>query len=438
MYQFFPSSFFNFEFTRILGTISFGGAELAECLDAAVQIANDDPESWYWGWLIQAEKAHAIALEATKHGDRIAARDAFLRAANYFRASQYMFNDRPGSPDARVRALFTRSVNAFHRAIPMLGHRTRVLEIPYSGGGQLPGYMFLPGQGHEMTTIRKGKGLLPVVVCVNGADSTSEELYLLYGASGCQHGYAVLVFDGPGQGASLREGRSEMRPDWEEVMASVLDYVEKLAKEQPELLLDVSRIALAGVSMGAYYALRGAVDARVSACVAVDPFYDMFDLATSRMPVWFIRAWLAGWITDGMFDATWRVLSRWNFQLKWELTHVMWIFGKETPAEAMREMQRYSLKGDEGSGNYLRQVKCAVMISGAAQTIYTAPEISTLRIEQALDHLPEEKRHVWIAKEAGDGGLQGKVGAWRLLQQRLFQFLDEQWDVKRSIEVIQG
>ncbi|PKY00810.1 alpha/beta hydrolase [Aspergillus campestris IBT 28561] len=430
MHEFFPrSTFFNFEFTRVVGTIAFGGADLAECLDAATQIASDDPESWHRGWLIQAEKAHALALEAVEHGDSIAARDAFLRAANYFRASQYMFNDCPWSPDPRVSEISSRSVNAFRQAIPMLGHRTHILEIPYQDA-HLPGYLFLPRQGEE--TGRK----IPVIVCINGADSTSEELYLLFGASGCDRGYAVLLFDGPGQGASLRQGRSAMRPDWEEVTSRVLDHARQLAEEHPEWSLDLSRIALAGLSMGAYYTLRGAVDPRISACVAVDPFYDMFDLATSRMPPWFIRAWLAGWVTDGMFDATWRMLSRWNFQLKWELTHVMWIFGKSSPAAAMREMQRYSLKGDGESGEYLRQVKCGVMVSGAAQTIYTAPEISTLRIEQALDHLPEEKRHLWIARDASDGGLQGKVGAWCLLQQRLFQFLDEQLDVKRRIEGI--
>ncbi|PYH41199.1 uncharacterized protein BP01DRAFT_360612 [Aspergillus saccharolyticus JOP 1030-1] len=52
-------------------------------------------------------------------------------------------------------------------------------------------------------------------------------------------------------------------------------------------------------------------------------------------------------------------------------------------------------------------------ISG--KTIYTAPEESTVRITQALDHLPVGKRQLWIARNARDGGLQGKVGAWRLL-----------------------
>ncbi|KAA8643971.1 hypothetical protein EYZ11_008223 [Aspergillus tanneri] len=428
MFQFFPSTFFNFEFTRVLGTIAFGGAELAECLDAATSIVSDDPETWHQAWLTQAEKAEALAIDALAHGDKIAAREAFLRASNYFRASQYMFNDRPDTPDPRVKQFFARSVATFRQALPFFEHQAHLLRIPYRGDIHLPGYLFIPDVPPSSD---RANAPFPVIICCNGADSTSEELYTLFGASGCKRNYAVVLFDGPGQGHSLREEKLPMRPDWENVTTPVLDYICKIAGQNPQWLLDTSRIALAGVSMGAYYALRGAVDPRVKACVSIDPFYDMFDLATSRMPPWFIRAWLAGWITDGMFNATWATLSRFNYQLKWELTHVMWIFGQPSAAAAMREMRRYTLDVGEGRVPYLCQTKCPVLVSGAAHTIYTTPEISTMRVNQALDHLPDSKRQVWVAREPGDGGLQGKVGAWRLLQQRMFQFLGEQLDVQQ-------
>ena len=192
---------------------------------------------------------------------------------------------------------------------------------------------------------------------------------------------------------------------------------------------------------GAFFALRGAADPRYKACVALDPFYDMFDLATSRLPPWFIRNWLAGWITDGAFNATWRFLSRFNFQLKWELTHVMWIFGQPHAAAAMREMRRYTLseeKGKEGEGegesSYLSGVHCPVLVTGATGTIYTPPSISTDRVYDALAHLDDEgkARKRWVAEQVGEGGLQGKVGAWRLAQQKTFAFLDEVLGVKRE------
>ncbi|KAL9044331.1 MAG: hypothetical protein Q9214_002522 [Letrouitia sp. 1 TL-2023] len=457
MYTFFKSSFFNFECIRILTTIPFGGAELGECLDAITQIRNDDPSSWYLAWIAQGEKAENLALLAAAHGDRISARDAYLRASNYFRTSSYMFNDRPESPDVRVLQLFERSIACFRHAITLLDHEVKVIEIPYENGCKLPGYLFLPSAEKRGSSGKK----VPMLVNVNGADSTSEELYSLYAAAGVERGYAVLIFDGPGQGAVLRRDRVYMRPDGEAVTSRVMDHIYFMVQQDPDLNLDLDKVAIAGASMGAYFALRGAAaDHRYAACVSLDPFYSMFDLATSRMPPWFIHNWLSGWpITDNVFNFIWKLLSRFNFQLKWELTHVMWIFGKPDAAAAMHEMRRYTLDNvggvedergkkddkdgegeeeddddDEGSESFLGRLHCPVLVTGAMGTIYTPPSISTDRIHNALAHLDDEdkERMRWVADQMGEGGLQGKVGAWRLAQQKTFEFLDRVLHVKKE------
>ena len=247
MYHFFKSTFFNFEYTRVLTTIPFGGAEIGECLDAATQIKNDDPESWHRAWYTQAERAETLAHAAASRGDAISARDAYLRAANYFRASQYMFNDRLDSPEARVLPLFNRSVANFLHAIKLLDHSVQLLQIPYENDHTLPGYLFLPHPSKRLP------GKIPVLVNCNGADSTSEELYSLYPAAGCDRGYAVVSFDGPGQGMVLRQDKLRMRPDWEVVTSRVLDHIHELAKTQPELDLDIDRVAVAGASMYVFF-----------------------------------------------------------------------------------------------------------------------------------------------------------------------------------------
>ncbi|KAF2431630.1 dipeptidyl aminopeptidase/acylaminoacyl peptidase [Tothia fuscella] len=424
MYHFFKSDFFNFEFIRILGTIPFGGAEAAECLDAAASIISDDPESWYRAWLVQGERAEKLAYEAIEAGDRVAARDTLLRAANYFRASQYMFDDRPESPDSRVLPSFEKSVALFKQALRLIDANVKALEIPYLGKHTLPGYLYLPPQHKRLP------GKIPILVNCGGADSTQEELYSLFPAAGVERGYAVLTFEGPGQGIVLRKDRLVMRPDWEIVTGHVLDHLFELSAAEPGLELDLSRIAIAGASMGGYYALRGASDPRFKACVSIDPIYDMWDLATDRMPPAFINAWVSGWLSDGFFNSVWGFLSKFAFQLKWEVTLCMWIFGKPSAALAMKEMRKWTLKKGEDK-EFLSSVHCPVLVSGAAGTIYTRPEISTLRVAKALSHLPEDQREVWIATEVGQGGLQAKVGAWRLVQQRTFQFLDRHFGVKR-------
>lgn len=144
----------------------------------------------------------------------------------------------------------------------------------------------------------------------------------------------MLTFDGPGQGIVLRRDKLRMRPDWEAVVPRVLDHA--LSPSLATALdLDPERVALGGASMGAYYALRGAVDPRIAACVALDPIYDMWDLATDRLPPAFLRAWTSGWLGDGFFNAVWRMLSFFSFQLRWELTHCMWIFGVSSAALAV-------------------------------------------------------------------------------------------------------
>ena len=423
MYHFFKSDFFNFEFIRVLGTIPFGGADAAESLDAASSIKNDDPESWYRAWLKQGEQAEALAAEAVRAGDAISARDAFLRASNYFRAAQYMFNDRPETPNPRVLPAFEKSVSLFKQALPLLDATVKPLSIPYLGSQNLPGYLYLPPKHKRLP------GKVPVLVNCGGADSTQEELYSLYPAAGVERGYAVVTFEGPGQGIVLRRDRLTMRPDWEVVTSRVLDHLQALSDAEPSLDLDLERVAVAGASMGGYYALRGASDARFKACVSIDPIYDMWDLATDRMPPAFINAWISGRLSDGFFNAVWALLARFAFQLKWEVTHCMWIFGQPSAALAMKEMRKWTLKGTDKE--FLTSVHCPVLVSGAAGTIYTRPEISTLRVAKALSHLPDDKIEVWIAKEPGQGGLQAKVGAWRLVQQRTFQFLDTQFGIQR-------
>lgn len=84
----------------------------------------------------------------------------------------------------------------------------------------------------------QGTGKIPLIIQTAGFDSSQEELYLFTAAGARTRGYAVLTFEGPSQGLVLRKYRKYMRPDWEVVTSSVIDFVEKLVKERPSLTLD--------------------------------------------------------------------------------------------------------------------------------------------------------------------------------------------------------
>ncbi|GLI77206.1 hypothetical protein PoHVEF18_005492 [Penicillium ochrochloron] len=420
MYQFFRSTFFNFETIRILSTAPFGGADIAESLEAIGQIKDNDPDSWYRAWLVQAEKAEAVGEDAVHAGNFEEARRAYLRASNYFRASAYMWNDRPQSPDPRVLPAAERVVSTFRKAIPFFNGPVHLLEIPY-GEHTLPAYLFLPPGSHRLP------GKTPVLINTGGADSVPEELYYIYGASGPRLGYAVLIFEGPGQGAVLRRHRLPMRPDWEAVTSQVLDYLFEFASIHPDLNLDTDRIGIAGASMGGYFALRAASDSRFKACVAIDPFYDMWDFATYHLSPTFLRAWSQGWLSDKWVNRIIRLISALVFQLRWEVNVAGWFFGLNTPSETLQEMKSYTLKN-----GFLANVRVPVLVSGAAHSLYFNPIHHTMSVYDGLVNLREDQKHVWIPSLASEGGLQAKVGAFGISTQRTFSFLDEVFGVVRE------
>src|SRR5262249_16796633 len=80
-------------------------------------------------------------------------------------------------------------------------------------------------------------------------------------------GIATLVFDGPGQGEA--EYDFAIRGDYEVAGSAVVDYIATRAD------LDSSRIAIAGISLGGYYAPRSAAfERRIKACLALGGPYD--------------------------------------------------------------------------------------------------------------------------------------------------------------------
>ena len=423
MYPFFRSEFFDFESTRILGTAPFGGCEVSEFLEAVATIKRHDPESWYRAWTEQAERAEAAAESAERTGQVVCARRAWLRLSNYLRASTYMLP----TEDPRVLWGAEQSVQAFRRAIPFMECKTVVLNIPYDNK-ILPGYLYLPTASKRL----RGDGGTPIVINCGGADSTQEELYFMYGVAGPELGYAVLTFDGPGQGMLLKKNNISMRPDYEAVTGCVLDYLAQVASENPGYGLDLDRVAVAGVSMGGYYALRAATDSRIHACVSVDPFYSLWGLALTRMPQWYANLWQDGWIPEAAFNWSIRTHMRVDFPSRWEFSLGSRMMGTQTPGETLRRFQLFSLDNVKGGGSVLDRITCPVLVTGAARTIYASAESSTARIHRQLTRIHETDKEVWIPEEAGQGGLTGKVGAWGLLAQRTFDFLDSRFNVKRE------
>lgn len=427
MFQFFKSGFFNFEALRLLSFAPYEGCEVAEFVQTVGDIKDNDPESWYAAWMKAGDKAEKLADDAYLAKNRIEARRCYLRAASYQRAAQFMLNGRKPFEDHRILAASETAISNFRRATQLMDERVIFLDIPYEHGVSLPAYLYLPHPSNRLP------GKMPIMVNTVGGDATQEEIFLIQPAAGVKMGYAVLTFEGPGQGIVLRRDKVPMRPDWEVVTAKVLDFLFAHVDQHPEYNIDMDRLALAGSSVGAYLALRGAVDPRVKACVSVDPFFSMWDLLKGRMPEFLIHTFAAGgFVADEMWEYMVTVLGWMNFQTKWEFNHLRWMFGVDSTADVFRCMMKYTLARPDET-QHLHSVNCPVMVTGAASSIYAAPKISTTRIYNTLSHLPENKKLQWIATDPAEGGLQSKIGAFGILTQKTYAFLDEMFEIDRRV-----
>lgn len=134
IHQFFPgNTFLNFESVRILSTAPYGGCDAADFLTAIAAINPKNPQTWADAWAHAAHVAESMAEEALARGDIVAARDGFLRASSYTRASGYLYINGPTLEEHHPEAfpIAKKVQTLFRRALPFLDCDVRVVEIPY-------------------------------------------------------------------------------------------------------------------------------------------------------------------------------------------------------------------------------------------------------------------------------------------------------------------
>lgn len=134
------------------------------------------------------------------------------------------------------------------------------------------------------------------IVVHGGFDSNYEEFFpqCMYLR---QNGYTVYLFEGPGQGATIRLHGATLPIEWEKPVKAVLDYMK---------LTDVT---LVGQSYGGFYAPRAsAFDERIKRCVSVAQFPALsMNLHDSRFKaglIWGtlnVMLFLFGWLINLLY-----------------------------------------------------------------------------------------------------------------------------------------
>jgi dipeptidyl aminopeptidase/acylaminoacyl peptidase len=296
MFYYFPG---NFTWSAGVALSMMAGGELGQ-IDRWLGPLRDtepDAEAWAKAWDGAAAQQEDLAVGDLQLGFRRSASARYVRASTY-----YLTGERQTPPGPVKMHSYRAALAAFAKAAEYMPHPIERVEIE-SPDGSLPGY-FIPA---------RAQGPAPVVIFYSGLDVTKEILYGIIRDELADRGIACLVVDTPGVGEPLRLRGVPSRPDYEVPTTAIVDYLQT----RPDI--DPARIGLLGISLGGYYAPRGAAyEHRISACAA----------------------WGAVWD----YGVTWQ--RRWDSRTNltptpfWQLP---WVMGTDTMEQALARVRQYTL-----------------------------------------------------------------------------------------------
>ncbi|GAA2248393.1 prolyl oligopeptidase family serine peptidase [Herbiconiux moechotypicola] len=260
-----PNEDDDFEIRTVLGHAVEGSSEPGEVLAAVAGIGKGDHEAWFTAWDRLGDRVAAIADAAAVAGHRASASGAYLRASTYYGVAVNAVSALPDS--SALAPTFAKQKDAWEAFVNHAPVPVERVAIPLESDS-MPGYLFRPAEP-------TGAAL----VAVNGSDGSLGGLWASCVAAGLRRGYTVLVFDGPGQQSQLFERGVPFRPDWENVLTPVYDFVAAQAG------VDAARVGLYGISQGGYWVARAlAYEHRFAAAVTDPGVVDVSTSWTAHLP----------------------------------------------------------------------------------------------------------------------------------------------------------
>jgi len=227
------------------------GLDPVDVREAFKSINTSDKDEWAAAFM-------GVADRYMKEGKTLEASDPAQANADYIRAWRlYSFGRWPIPASPGKQRSYAKAIEAFLAHARFWDPPLEVVHIPFEGS-EIIGYLRLPKNAH---------GPVPLVIAVNGLDSRKEDLSESFSAI-LPFGIGFLAVDGPGTGqAPIKASENAER-----MLSRVIDY----AQGRPEI--DKNRLAIHGVSWGAYWATKLAIveRARLKGASAQSPPIDGF------------------------------------------------------------------------------------------------------------------------------------------------------------------
>jgi esterase FrsA len=222
------------------------GLDPADVKEAFETIHTADKDEWAAGFMRVGDKYFNEAKSLEK-SDPTKANADYIRAWRVYSFGRWPFPASPGKQRSYEKAL-----ESFLAHARLMDPPLEVVRIPFEGK-EIVGYLRLP---------KNAKGPVPLVIAVNGLDSRKEDLTESFSAI-LPFGIGYLAVDGPGTGqAPIKVSETADR-----MLSKVLDYAQSRSE------VDKNRIAIHGVSWGAYWATKMAIveHTRLRGCSAQSP-----------------------------------------------------------------------------------------------------------------------------------------------------------------------
>jgi len=227
------------------------GLDPGDVKEAFEKIHTKDKDEWAAAFMGVADRYfnEAKSLEKT---DPAKANADYIRGWRLYSFGRWPIPASPGKQRA-----YAKGIEAFLAHARFWDPPLEVVHIPFEGSNII-GYLRLP---------KNPKGPVPLVIAVNGLDSRKEDLSESFAAI-LPYGIGFLAVDGPGTGqAPIKVSETADR-----MLSRVIDY----AQTRPEV--DKTRLAVHGVSWGAYWAAKLAIveRARLRGVSSQSPPVDTF------------------------------------------------------------------------------------------------------------------------------------------------------------------
>jgi pimeloyl-ACP methyl ester carboxylesterase len=299
-FDFHPIPNFNFQLNR---TYAWSNGDLEEIKRVAKKITN--AETW--------------VIEMTRIAEKALQEERIEQAIAYFRMAEFFMYD--GDPN-KIKT-YDQAIELFYSYYSEL-FKSGIVQrdwVPF-GSASLPILHAEPENGKTVDTI----------LLHGGYDSYMEEflqmmLYLR------ENGFAVYLFEGPGQGGVLRKQGLPFTREWEKPVKAILDFYK---------LRDITII---GLSLGAILAPRAAAfESRIQRVVAWSLLNNFFEGIMSTRPKGLQR--LIKFLMQNKWQAIVNDIMKKQMRkdplAEWGINHGMHSMGVQTPYEYLAKANQFN------------------------------------------------------------------------------------------------